>query len=179
VTPALRLLPLIALALAAGCTDTPDKAAASGNSSRPKAADPAATAASPVAAQDPAPLPVAPAATRPLVAAAPVEAEPALDLPASNITPAADPFPDEVTAFMVDRDGCDHFRGEEPYDEERRAYLDQSIYELCTGTDARLASLRKRYAANEAVIDALSGYEDRIEGQPRAALKEEPESELF
>ena len=64
---------------------------------------------------------------------------------------------------MVDRDGCDHFRGEEPHDAERRAYIAESVAELCTGTDARLAMLRRRYAADPSVIAALKGYEDRVE----------------
>jgi hypothetical protein len=92
-------------------------------------------------------------------------AEP-LDLPPSNASTDPTPFPTEVTRFMVDRDGCDHFRGEEPYDAERRAYLEKSIRDLCTGTDSKLADLRKRYAGNHDVTAALSGYEDRIEAAP-------------
>ena len=70
------------------------------------------------------------------------------------------PFPDQVTRFMVQRDGCDHFLGEEPYDEARRTYLDQSVRELCTGTDRRLKRLRKLYAKNPDVVAALEKYED-------------------
>lgn len=87
-----------------------------------------------------------------------------LDLPPSDAAAQDDtPFPDEVTAFMVERDGCDHFRGEHPYDAERRAYLEDSIAQLCAGTDAKLAALRRRYGGNPAVIAALDAYEDRIE----------------
>jgi hypothetical protein len=36
----------------------------------------------------------------------------------------ADPaVPADVAKFKDRRDLCDHFRGEEPYDEERRAFL--------------------------------------------------------
>ena len=76
---------------------------------------------------------------------------------------SADPFPREVTEFMVARDGCDHFRGEEPYDAERRAYIAENIAELCHGTDARLASLRRRYATEPSVIAALKVYDAHIE----------------
>ena len=86
------------------------------------------------------------------------------DLPPIATLPDPPPFPDEVTRFMVERDGCDHFRGEEPYDPERRAYLEESIAELCTGTDAKLTDLRQRYAHDPDVIAALGGYENRIEG---------------
>ena len=86
-----------------------------------------------------------------------------LDLPPSPDAAQPTPFPQEVTNFMVDRDGCDHFRGEEPYDGERRAFLAENIAELCTGTDAKLSMLRRRYAGDPAVIAALRGYEDHIE----------------
>jgi len=85
------------------------------------------------------------------------------DLPLSGQAGQVAPFPREVTNFMVERDSCDHFRGEEPYDADRRAYLAENIAELCTGTDGRLAALRMRYANDPAVIAALSSYEDRVE----------------
>lgn len=130
-----------------------------------------AAAASPVAiAQPDAPPPVLPATPpskpAPVVT---VRAQPApdfpLDLPPSDDAAKPTPFPNEVTAFMVDRDSCDHFRGEEPYDAERRAYIEESVTELCTGTDAKLAMLRHRYEKAPEVIAALHGYEDRIEGE--------------
>lgn len=156
--PVRRLLPLLTLALA-GCWDAPDQTA----SAKAEPAQAQAPAPPPPVAAAP-DAPAANGATARLTALAPAALDAALDLPASGIeTVPAAPFPDEVTAFMVDRDGCDHFRGEEPYDEERRAYLDQSIAELCTGTDATLAALRRRYATDAAVIAALKGYEDRIE----------------
>ncbi|BAV64316.1 hypothetical protein [Sphingobium cloacae] len=86
-----------------------------------------------------------------------------VDLPASGSTAPVAPFPQEVTNYMVERDSCDHFRGEEPYDADRRAYLAENIAELCTGTDGRLAALRMRYADDPTVLAALSGYEERIE----------------
>lgn len=106
--------------------------------------------------------------------AAPVTAEPAIttassvpDLPeneaVANGSDGAAPFPAEVTDFMVMRDGCDHFRGEEPYDAERRAFLTESVRNLCTGTDEKLATLRKRYAKDTDVMQALQTYEDEVE----------------
>lgn len=86
------------------------------------------------------------------------------DLPPADGAADPQPFPDEVTRYMVDRDSCDHFRGEEAYDVERLAFLQENIAELCTGTDTRLAVLRQRYAQDPAVMAALGGYEDRIEG---------------
>jgi hypothetical protein len=124
-----------------------------------------------VAQTDPASEPVAnvaaPAAPAsrpaPVRSAKPAEGRQSLDLPASNAATDAPAFPAEVTTFMVDRDGCDHFRGEEAYDAERAAYLEQSIRDLCTGSDAKLANLRRRYGEDSDVIAALGNYEDRIE----------------
>jgi hypothetical protein len=87
------------------------------------------------------------------------------DLPPGDGATDPSPFPETVTDFMVERDGCDHFRAEEAYDEDRSIFLEDSIRQLCTGTDARLAELRKRYADNPDVTAALSPYEARIEGE--------------
>ncbi|WP_461158293.1 hypothetical protein [Sphingobium sp. TomMM35A] len=157
------LFPLmVMLALTAGCRDASGDAASSENASIPQ---PLLSA----NAIEGEPIEVVAAPQRPS-AQVTVQAQPAprgsLDLPPSPDAALATAFPQEVTSFMVDRDSCDHFRGEEPYDGERRVFLMESIAELCTGTDAKLAMLRRRYAGDSAVIAALHGYEDRIEGQP-------------
>lgn len=72
-------------------------------------------------------------------------------------------WPAEVTRFIERRDLCDHFRGEEPYDEERRRFLKKNIVEYCTDTDSRLADLREKYKENPVVMDLLAGYEEDIE----------------
>ena len=72
-------------------------------------------------------------------------------------------LPDEVEKFVRQRDNCDHFRGEDAYNEERAKFLQKSLKETCTGTDARLQSLRDRYRSNPAVAQKLKEYEDSIE----------------
>ncbi|HJT40007.1 MAG TPA: hypothetical protein VJ762_06720 [Sphingobium sp.] len=150
---------MMLLALVAGCRDSSGESAATNDS-----APAPVIAAAPVPEQVPAEILVS--ASRPS-AEVTVRAQPAplgsLDLPPSPDAAQPTPFPQEVTNFMVDRDGCDHFRGEEPYDGERRAFLAENIAELCTGTDAKLSMLRRRYAGDPAVIAALRGYEDHIE----------------
>ncbi|MBB3910176.1 hypothetical protein [Sphingomonas desiccabilis] len=83
-------------------------------------------------------------------------------------TPGAEPAPDaslpsEVAAFRERRDECDHFRGEDPYDEERAAFLSEALTRTCTGTDAALKALRARYAGDPRVLAALADYEDEAE----------------
>lgn len=153
---------MLMLAFTAGCRSSSDDSAQADNGVAPAAP---LLAAAPVDPSPPLPPIVAePARPSPTVT---VRAQPAprnpLDLPPSDDGLSADPFPQEVTAFMVDRDGCDHFRAELPYDAERRAYIAESVAELCTGTDARLAMLRRRYANDPSVIAALRTYDDRIE----------------
>ncbi|MFB0873423.1 MULTISPECIES: hypothetical protein [unclassified Sphingobium] len=153
---------VLMLALLAGCRDTSDDMAQSNAAPAPVAVAAPRPAPQPApVVSEPEPLPARPG-PKVTVRAQPAPFNP-LDLPPSQNSASVEPFPQEVTAFMVDRDGCDHFRGEEPYDAERRAYIAENVAELCTGTDARLALLRRRYAGDPSVIAALKGYEDRIE----------------
>ena len=156
-----KLFPMmLALVLVTGCKPSSESSAqATDTSITPSVAS--------APDMPPPPLPeTPPSKPAPIVT---VHAQPApqfpLDLPPSHNASQPVPFPNEVTAFMVDRDSCDHFRGEEPYDAERRAYIEESIAELCSGTDAKLALLRKRYEKLPEVVTALRGYEDRIEGE--------------
>ncbi len=75
---------------------------------------------------------------------------------------AAD-LPADVSAFVEERQQCDHFRGEEPYDEARRVEIDSALDRYCRGTDARLAKLKTKYRHDAAVCDALAAFEDKIE----------------
>ena len=127
------------LALAAGC-DRP------GSAPQPDAApSPASASASVVAA--------ASAVTPAVVSSAPIHEQ-------STSTGA---LPPDVLAFKIQRVSCDHFRGEDGYNAERREFLARALARSCTGTDQALAQLRQRYSANAAVLTALKDYEDRIE----------------
>jgi hypothetical protein len=79
------------------------------------------------------------------------------------IAHAQQSLPQDVARFVERRDLCDHFRGEEPYDAERREFLAKRMRELCTGTDADLVSLKKKYKSTPEVIVKLSTYESKIE----------------
>ncbi|MBM4262729.1 MAG: hypothetical protein FJ145_15020 [Deltaproteobacteria bacterium] len=72
-------------------------------------------------------------------------------------------LPAEVKQFQESRDLCDHFRGEEGYDAERREFLLKQMKTHCTGTDEKLRALRRKYQSNQAVLEQLKKYEDKIE----------------
>lgn len=75
--------------------------------------------------------------------------------------------PQDVSRFIQRRDACDHFRGEEPYDAERRSFLERKMRELCAGTDAELRRLKARYRTDPAVMRKLDEYEPEIEPPAR------------
>lgn len=77
-------------------------------------------------------------------------------------------LPPEVVTFIADRNACDHFRGEpaegnSPEQIKRREFIIESLEIYCSGTDRRLAALKRRYKDNSAVMKRLSQYEDKIE----------------
>lgn len=74
-------------------------------------------------------------------------------------------LPGDVTLFVKSRDLCDHFRGEEPFDAERRKFLQANMRKVCTGSDSKLKLLRMKYRANSQVLHKLNEYEPQIEAR--------------
>lgn len=74
-------------------------------------------------------------------------------------------LPSDVAKYIDQREGCDHFRGEfpDPPDEQRMREIEHEIRKLCTGTDKKLAQLKRKYAKNQAVMKRLNEFEDKIE----------------
>jgi hypothetical protein len=72
-------------------------------------------------------------------------------------------WPADVARFIERRDACDHFRGEDPYDEERRKFLHQKMTELCMGTDQELSRLKGKYRDDKKITSKLNEYEATIE----------------
>ena len=72
--------------------------------------------------------------------------------------------PDEVAAYVEEREHCEHF-GQEPIEGksseqiERREFIRQSIEIYCAGTDRRLAALKLRYSDDQAAMSLLEKYE--------------------
>jgi len=80
-------------------------------------------------------------------------------------TAAETRLPADVAKFAEQREGCDHFRGEfpDPPDEQRMREIEHEIRKLCTGTDKKLAQLKRKYGKNQAVMKRLNEFEDKIE----------------
>ena len=73
--------------------------------------------------------------------------------------------PDDVAQFVDRRQTCDHLRGEEPYNAERRAELEVATEKYCRGTDRELAALRSKYRGDASVLKVLDQYEKGIEAK--------------
>lgn len=71
--------------------------------------------------------------------------------------------PKEVSSFLEKRESCDHWRGEEGYDKQRRAEIDWSICQSCPGTDSKLVVLKEKYRADKAIMEKLAKLEPKIE----------------
>jgi hypothetical protein len=79
---------------------------------------------------------------------------------ARGVAPSrADAVPSDVVGFLERRVLCEHFLGEEPYDDERRRFLIRSIEATCRGTDAALVALRARYRDDPVLLQRLEEFE--------------------
>lgn len=76
-----------------------------------------------------------------------------------------DGMPRDVGRFLDQRSACDHFRNEDPFDDDRGDFLADQSSMYCTGSDRELAFLREKYADRPDVLAALQDLEDRIEGR--------------
>ena len=85
---------------------------------------------------------------------------------------AETPLPKDVQRLLADREACDHWRGEEPYDAERRAAIDWAVCHSCTGTDAKLAALKKKYRNNTTVMEKLNAQSEKVEPEDQASTRQ-------
>lgn len=74
-------------------------------------------------------------------------------------------LPADVTKYIEQRDGCDHFRGEipDPPDAQRMKEIEREIGKLCTGADKKLSKLKRKYAKDAAILKRLNEFEENIE----------------
>ena len=76
---------------------------------------------------------------------------------------SAQRLPKDVVAFQERRAQCDHFRGEQASGPQRRNFLMAALKRTCSGTDAQLKRLKRKYARDKAITRALGRYQSRIE----------------
>lgn len=74
-------------------------------------------------------------------------------------------LPADVQTFVERREMCEHFRGEipGPDDAVRMEAVESQIERYCASIDRELASLKAKYPNHAGVMEALDGYEGRIE----------------
>lgn len=80
----------------------------------------------------------------------------ALTLPVAAGSP--EPLPEDLAAFIQDYESCAHFSGEEPYDAERRAFLNEQIEQSCTNLEAQRSALSQRYAGQAVLLQHLHAH---------------------
>jgi hypothetical protein len=72
-------------------------------------------------------------------------------------------LPQDVAEFLAQREECDHWRGEPPWDQARAAQIDWYSCQACSGTDGKLARLKRKYARNAQVMSELKPLTPKIE----------------
>ncbi|MGF6417101.1 hypothetical protein ABH900_000562 [Stenotrophomonas sp. AN71] len=150
----------------------------------PQAADSAADAAPKTSPVGPA-VTAAPAVEAPAAVEATAEAAPSTDLSSGDEeldkarAAAGCPIPEDVydvddvrvycampgdvQAFLARENTCQHFAGEEPYDDERRRELEEASAKYCEGREKIFTDLVARHRDDCATRAALIGINSRYD----------------
>ncbi|PTA70956.1 MULTISPECIES: hypothetical protein [unclassified Stenotrophomonas] len=72
-------------------------------------------------------------------------------------------MPSDVQAFLARENTCQHFAGEEPYDDERRRELEVANAEYCEGREKIFTDLVARHRDDCAIRDALIAINGRYD----------------
>lgn len=83
----------------------------------------------------------------------------------ATIDPVSEPepgteIPADVTAALERRRACEHFLGEEPYDAERRRFLELRIRQTCSGINEQIAATRALHRDDPRILDLFADFED-------------------
>jgi hypothetical protein len=83
---------------------------------------------------------------------------------------AQPPYPQDVTDFLQSRNHCEDLRGNMadtvPGHTSDIQDVIKDTKDQCKGTDKTLDALKQKYASDPAVMQALNGYDNRIERDP-------------
>ncbi|MGE8271840.1 hypothetical protein [Stenotrophomonas sp.] len=72
-------------------------------------------------------------------------------------------MPTDVQAFLARENTCQHFAGEEPYDDERRRELEEASAKYCEGREKIFTGLVARHRGDCAIRKALIGINSRYD----------------
>lgn len=99
-------------------------------------------------------------------AAAPAEpvAPAAAAEPAAPAAPAmaSSGLPADVAALQGQFETCEHFAGEEPYDDARRKEIEAAIKANCDPVKAATPAIKAKYADNAAVMAVVKNWEELL-----------------
>jgi len=73
-----------------------------------------------------------------------------------------EPVPPDVQAYLERRRACEHFIGEEPFDEARRRFLQLRILQTCSGINAQGEATRELHKDDPQVLKLLEPHSERI-----------------
>ena len=69
-------------------------------------------------------------------------------------------WPPDVQSAIERAEACEHFRGEEPYDQERRRFLELRILQSCSGINEQLRATRELHSKNAEILKKLGEFEE-------------------
>ncbi len=75
---------------------------------------------------------------------------------------AEEPIPTDVQAYLERRRACEHFIGEEPFDEARRRFLRLRILQTCSGINEQGQATRELHRDNPKVLKLLEAHSEPI-----------------
>lgn len=75
-----------------------------------------------------------------------------------DIRPDLCAMPADVQALVERQETCEHFAGEEPYDDARRRELASAIARYCTGNEKRASALLERHRRDARITRWLRDY---------------------
>jgi hypothetical protein len=75
---------------------------------------------------------------------------------------AEDIVPPDVQAYLERRRACEHFIGEEPFDEARRRFLHLRILQSCSGINEQGEATRELHRDKPEILKLLEAHSEPI-----------------
>lgn len=81
---------------------------------------------------------------------------------ASGLAMAEKPIPPDVVEYLERRRACEHFIGEEPFDEARRRFLRLRILQSCSGINEQGQATRELHRDDPRISKLLEPHTEPI-----------------